>query len=359
MDHRQEDFPMNRIVKLAIAAVVAGSATWAGVELTRPPYAGQVGIAFASAPAPIRQTEIDFHIWYPAEPGGRTVTVGGNGVFNGAEAGRGAPHRGGSYPVIVISHGAGGNAGQFGWIASRLAQSGYVVVLPKHPGSTSGNASALEAVRIWERPQDISAVLDAITANPQDYSYMDLDRIGVLGFSAGGYTALAVAGARVDPARLAAFCDEGGRGMSDCGFFARFGVDLHALDLGPAAQDLRDPRIRFAVVVDPGIVETLTPNSLSQIDIPMLVLNLGDEERVPSPVHARALSETVPGAEYRIIPDAIHFSFLAECKPSGASILAAEGEPDPLCDDAGGRSRAEIHAELTQVIGRFLDGEHN
>ena len=228
-------------------------------------------------------------------------------------------------------------------------------MLPNHPGSTSGNASALDAVRIWERPQDISAVLDEIAARPQDYPDMDLGRVGVLGFSAGGYTALALAGARVDPDRLAAFCDNGGRGMSDCGFFARFGIDLHALDLAPAAQDLRDTRIRFAVVVDPGIVETLTPDSLARIDIPMLVLNLGDEERIPAPVHAKALSETVPGAEYSIIPDATHFSFLAECKPRGPTILAAEGEPDPLCEDAGGRSRAEIHAELTDVIRRFLD----
>ena len=346
---------MNRPFKRALAAVLAGSAIWAGIELTRPPYAGQAGIVFGTAPAPLRQSGIDFHIWYPAQPGGRALTVGGNGVFHGTEAGRGAPHRGGAYPVIVISHGAGGNAGQFGWIASRLAEAGYVVVLPNHPGSTSGNASALEAVRIWERPQDISAVLDAITAEAEAYPYMDLERVGVLGFSAGGYTALALAGARVDPDRLAAFCDNGGRGMSDCDFFARFGVDLHALDLQPAAQDLRDPRVRFAVVIDPGIVETLTSHSLARIDIPMLVLNLGDERRVPVPVHARSMSETVPEAEYRIIPDAAHFSFLAECKPRGAKILADEGEPDPLCEDAGGRSRAEIHAELTDVIGRFLN----
>lgn len=139
--------------------------------------------------------------------------------------------------------------------------------------------------------------------------------------------------------------------MSDCDFFARFGVDLHALDLGPAGQDLHDPRIRFAIVVDPGIVETLTPDSLAQIDISMLVLNLGDEESLPAPVHARALSEKVPGADYHIIPDAIHFSFLAECKLRGPGILVAEAEPDPLCDDAGGRSRPANHEVRADVIG--------
>ncbi|NJO32899.1 MAG: prolyl oligopeptidase family serine peptidase [Rhodospirillales bacterium] len=347
---------MPRILKLfALLAAVAGSA-WAAFELTRPAYEGQSGIAYGTAPAPLRRDGIEFHIWYPASPGGKTVTVGGNGVFHGTPAGRGAPPAGGAYPVILMSHGAGGNAGQFGWMASALAAQGYVVVLPNHPGSTSGNASAPEALRIWERPQDISAVLDALEADAGLYPYMDLSRVGVLGFSAGGYTALALAGARVDPARLAGFCDHGGRGMSDCDFFARHGIDLHAADLSPAAQDLRDPRIGFAVVVDPGIVETLTAESLAAIDLPMLVLNLGDEALVPAPVHARALSETVTGAAYRIVPDATHFSFLAECKPRGAQILIDEGEADPLCTDAGGRSRADIHDELADEILGFLNG---
>jgi predicted dienelactone hydrolase len=347
---------MPTILKLiALLAAVAGSA-WGIFELTRPAYEGQSGIAYGTAPVPLRRDGIDFHIWYPASPGGKAVTVGGNGVFHGTPAGRGAPPAGGAYPVILMSHGAGGNAGQFGWIASALAAQGYVVALPNHPGSTSGNASAPEALRIWERPQDISAVLDALQADPAAYPYMDLSRVGVLGFSAGGYTALALSGARVDPARLAAFCDHGGRGMSDCDFFARHGIDMHAADLSPAAQDLRDPRIGFAVVVDPGIVETLTEDSLAAIDLPMLVLNLGDEALVPAPVHARALSETVPGAAYRIVPDATHFSFLAECKPRGAQILIDEGEADPLCTDAGGRPRTDIHAELAAVILGFLNG---
>lgn len=339
----------------ALLAVLAGSA-WGALELTRPAYDGRSGIAYGTAPAPLRRNGIDFLIWYPADPGGKAVTVGGNGVFEGTPAGRGAPPAEGAHPVILVSHGAGGNAGQFGWIASALAAAGYVVVLPNHPGSTTGDASAPEALRIWERPQDISAVLDALQADPGAYPYMDLSRIGVLGFSAGGYTALALSGARVDPARLTHFCDDGGRGMSDCAFFARNGIDLHAADLSPAAQDLRDPRISFAVVVDPGIVETLTNESLAAINLPMLILNLGDEALVPAPVHARALSEAVPGAAYRIVPDAIHFSFLAECKPGAAEILIEEGEPDPLCNDAGGRARADIHAELVEVILGFLDG---
>jgi predicted dienelactone hydrolase len=120
-------------------------------------------------------------------------------VFHSTPAGRGAPHAGAAHPAIITSHGAGGNAGQFGWIAAALAEAGFVVVLPKHPGTTTGNASAKAAVRVWERPKDVSAVLDEITGNADAYPYIDMDRMGVLGFFAGVYTAMALSGAPYPP----------------------------------------------------------------------------------------------------------------------------------------------------------------
>jgi len=343
-------FTLKRFASTAALLAAMGAAAWGGYEITRPPYAGTTGITYGAAFAPVRQTEVDFHIWYPAQPGGRAVTVGGNGVFYGTPAGRDAPHAAGKHPMVVISHGAGGNAGQFGWIASALAEAGFVVVLPNHPGTTTGNASAEAAVRVWERPEDVSAVLDEITDHPDAFPYIDTSRIASLGFSAGGYTAMALSGARVNPDLLQRFCDETDHGMSDCAFLAHFGIDLHSMDLSPAAQDLTDPRIKTAVIVDPGIVETMTAESLKQIETPMLVINLGAEETVPLGVYANEAAALIPQARYLAVPDAVHFSFLAQCKPKGAAILANEGELDPLCDDAGGRSRADIHQQLTQII---------
>ncbi len=344
--------------KTTAFAAVLGLSGWVAYDLTRPPYDGHAGITYGSATAPIRGTDVDFNIWYPALPGGKSVSVGGNGVFYGTPAGRDAPHQAGRFPMVVISHGAGGNAEQFGWIASELAQAGFVVVLPNHPGTTTGNASAEAAVRVWERPADVSAILDEITANANDYPYIDTDRISILGFSAGGYTAMATSGARVDPDLLQGFCDDTDHGMSDCAFLAHFGVDLHALDLSPAAQDLRDPRIKTAVIVDPGIIETITADSLAEINIPMLIINLGDEDTIPAGVYARGAAEVIRNATYSIVEDAIHFSFLAQCKPKGAQILINEGELDPLCEDAGGRARTDIHDELSNRIVAYLQ-EHS
>lgn len=339
----------------AIACIgVLGLSGWGAYEVLRPAYEGSAGITYGAAYAPARDRDVDFHIWYPATSGGKAIIVGGNGVFHGTPAGRRAPHQQGQFPLVVMSHGAGGNAGQFGWIASELAQAGFVVVLPNHPGTTTGNASAEAAVRVWERPKDITAVLDEITGNAAAYPFIDTGRISMLGFSAGGYTAMALSGARVDPDRLQGFCDETDHGMSDCAFLAHFGVDLHAMDLSPAAQDLRDPRISNAVIVDPGIVSTLTDESLAAIDIPVLMINLGDEDKVPAGVYARPAAEQIAQATYRIVPDATHFSFLARCKPAGARILENEGELDPLCDDAGGQSRLDIHTTLVGQITQYL-----
>ncbi|MFQ1702106.1 alpha/beta hydrolase family protein [Loktanella agnita] len=343
--------------KIAAFGGVLGLSVWAAYELTRPPYDGNAGITYGTAYAPIRGSDVDFTIWYPASPGGRAVTVGGNGVFYGTPAGRGAPHQAGRFPVVIISHGAGGNAGQFGWIAAQLAQQGFVVVLPNHPGTTTGNASAEAAVRVWERPADVTAVLDELTDNAKAYPYIDPDHISVLGFSAGGYTALALTGARVDPERLQRFCDDTDHGMSDCSFLAHFDVDLHSFDLSPAGQDLRDPRITDAVIVDPGIVSTLTAESLAKIAIPMQVINLGDEGTIPAGVDAADAASLIPRAHYTRVPDTSHFSFLAQCKPAGARILENEGELDPLCDDAGAQSRAEIHATLVSLIIGYLQRE--
>jgi predicted dienelactone hydrolase len=120
---------------------------------------------------------------------------------------------------------------------------------------------------------------------------------------------------------------------------------------------LADPRIKTAVIVDPGIVETLTSDSLRDITIPMLVLNLGAEDKVPVGVYAKDMAKTVPQAKYRAIPDAVHLSFLAQCKPRGAAIRENEGELDRLCDDAGGRTRGDIHADLTGKIVGYLLGQ--
>ena len=345
---------IKKSLTIATGCIAIAAAVWAVRYATAPAYDGTAGITYGTATSPGRGVEIDFHLWYPATPGGRSVTVGGNGVFHGTPAGRNAPHAPGRFPLVLISHGSGGNAGQFGWIARALAEAGFVVALPNHPGTTTGNASAEAAMRLWERPADVRALIDTITASPAAYPFIDTTRISALGFSAGGFTAMALAGAHAEPAALNAFCDEP-NGMSDCAYFAHRGIDVSSVDFGPVAQDMSDPRIRSAVVIDPGIIQTVTDTSLQGIDIPIQVINLGSEGTVPAGVNAELASTLMPRARFERVEDSSHFSFLAQCKPRGAAILEDEGELDPLCSDGGTRERADIHAELIECIVTFLE----
>ena len=340
-------------LKIIASAAAIGAAIWGYTYITAPPYEGGAGITYGKVFAPVRDATIKYHMWYPTTGGGRDVTVGGNGVFYGTQAGRDAPRKDGAFPLVLISHGSGGNAGQFGWIAETLANAGYVVILPNHPGTTTGNASAEAAMRLWERPQDLSAIIDAIEADREAFGFIDTSRIATLGFSAGGYTAMALTGVRLSPERLNAFCDQD-TGLSDCTFFEIMGIDLHTVDFGPAAQDLRDPRVTTSVVIDPGTTPAMVQDSFADITVPMQIISLGAPGEIPLGVNADIAAAQIPNAEHVHIEGSWHFSFLAQCKEKGASILEREGELDRLCDEVSDRSREDIHTELKKTITAFL-----
>ncbi len=72
-----------------------------------------------------------------------------------------------------------------------------------------------------------------------------LAKLQIAEVSKATYTAMALSGAQVDPKLLQGLCGDTDHGMSDCAFLALFDIDLHALDLSAAAQDLRDANLNF------------------------------------------------------------------------------------------------------------------
>jgi predicted dienelactone hydrolase len=112
---------------------------------------------------------------------------------------------------------------------------------------------------------------------------------------------------------------------------------------------MRDTRFVRAIAIDPGLAHAATPASLSSVAVPVTIISLGSPGRLPPAVATERLTATLPRAEQHYVPGAIHFSFLGECRPNGRAILAAEQEPDPICDDDG-RPRSEIHAEIARLV---------
>jgi predicted dienelactone hydrolase len=334
-------------VWIMLCAAAISVAMLAGAAAAEDP----VGVRQIVASSAARGADLDVTVWYPAQAGGAPVVLGESVFFQGTPALRDAPIAAGKFPLILLSHGAGlaGNPQAVSWIATPLARQGFVVAAPTHPGNSGKNRSAAETMKIWRRPADLSATLDAMERDSVFAAHLVPGQVGALGLSVGGGTALAIAGARIDPQRLAGYCDTDLRNASLCEWVRQSGVDLHALDLQSAGHDNHDQRIRFAMAIDPAPIDVFAFKSFSGISIPVELVNLGRPGKIPATADASQAAKTIAQARYATIGDASHFSMFAECKPGASEIAAAEEIGDPICMDGGGRSRYEIHEQLIEM----------
>ena len=301
-----------------------------------------------------RLADLDVTVWYPALSGGEPVTLGENVFFKGTEALQDAPVAAGQFPLVLLSHGAGlaGRAQAMSWIAAPLAERGFIVAAPTHPGNTGPDRSAAETMKLWLRPSDLSATLDAIERDTDFLPYINTEKVGVLGLSMGGNTALLIAGGRLDPDLLASYCDTDELNASLCDWVRLSGVDLHAMDKETVSRDNKDQRVRFVMAIDPAPADIFAIETLSDISTKVALVNLGKEAEIPATMQAKGIADSIPGASYQVIEDANHASMFAECKPKAAEIALEEGIEDPICTDGNGLSRNAIHLQLIDMVAK-------
>ena len=311
------------------------------------------GYMAVSFNAPHRAAPLQGALWYPAAGPGEPLTIGADAVFLGTPALALAAPAPGLYPLIVLSHGSGGNVDNLGWLANALVASGAIVIGVNHQGSTSRDSDPAASVAIWNRTEDISALLDWALADPGLAPRIDARRITVLGFSMGGATALHLAGARQSRAAFAGYCAGKGQTAPDCGFLSRGGVDLKALPARWEA-DLSDRRISAAIAVDAGYSHAMKTEGVT---LPTLLINLGTKgapwQAFGTGPEGSHLAARIAGAEYVEIPSAIHYTFLGECTLYAPLMLWVSGE-DAICSDPSGTSRAAAHQQIAAAVIGFL-----
>lgn len=187
--------------------------------------------------------------------------------------------REGKTPVVVISHGLSSSPDNYAKIARHLASYGYVVVIPQHRGSDDIHVAEFiegyhqeisELDEFINRPLDISYVLDELEQrNESDFAdRLDLKNVGIYGHSYGGYTALAIAGARPVPN----FPDL----KRDCA--AELGnlnnallLQCRALQLEPNRYNFRDKRVQAVVAANPVNASILGKGGMQKINIPIAI----------------------------------------------------------------------------------------
>jgi len=119
---------------------------------------------------------------------------------------QGVPVRGNGR-LVVVSPGAGGSPWVHSDLARALVESGFVVAVPEHRGDNYKDLSAVGPDSWKRRPAEVSRAIDAVGQDPRFAPLLALDKVGMYGMSAGGHTALSLAGGRWSPARFKEHCE--------------------------------------------------------------------------------------------------------------------------------------------------------
>jgi predicted dienelactone hydrolase len=242
-------------------------------------------------------------------------------------------------PVVVISHGLGSDRISFQYLARHLASYGFAVAVPEHPGSNAqqiqnlvtGRTNELaEPAEFINRPLDIKDLLDYLTklstTDPAYQGQLDLQRVGVIGQSFGGYTALALAGAGINFAQLENDCQ-----LENETWNLSLLLQCRARGLERNQYNFSDPRIKAAIAINPIVSSILGDTNLSQIKIPVMLI-AGSADTV-----APALLEqiqpftwlTSPNKYLVVMNNGTHFSTIEE-SPQSLFLPPAEAiGPEP------------------------------
>jgi predicted dienelactone hydrolase len=312
-----------------------------------------------------RETELDaggprpLHVsmWYPTNDRGKTVTVGENRAFKGIAAVRDGGSDTKTRPLVLLSHGYGGSWRNLNWLAGELVRQGYIVAAPDHPGTTTFNKDPVQAAQLWERPHDLSRVVDMLRKDPALAGEVDMNRIAAIGHSLGGWTVAALAGVRFDVERFDRDCRTNSSPRA-CSLKEELGIERNRNAKTEIEENLGDPRVRAFVSLDLGLARGFSPESLAAVHAPFLVIGAGtDIGDMPAKLESGYFAAHLPKAssQYVEIADAMHFSFMQPCKPGAMALIEEETPGDGIvCKDGGTRSREAIHRDIADLIIAFL-----
>lgn len=318
----------------------------------------QVGYVQLTLPATASARVLSVAILYPTEALQPQSMLADNAVFVGESVVERAVPKPGQHPLVVISHGYGGNWRNQLWLAKALAQQGYVVAAPNHPGTTSRDRNPVIGAQLWLRPADISQVIDFMTSAPDWQPLIAPQNIAAIGHSLGGWTVLELMGARFDAQRLQADC-LAHAWLASCKVMTELGAGQNESARAALNQALQDKRVRAVVSLDLGLARSFDPASLAAITTPSLIVAAGPRTvtDMPSEMESAYMVKQMPVANthYVQVLDAAHFSFMQRCKPNAKALLDEETPGDGvICDDAGGLPREAIHTQLTHMVIEFL-----
>ncbi len=251
-------------------------------------------------------------------------------------------------PLVIFSHGAGGNGSGYAWFGEYLASHGYIVAMVYHYRANTYDSSALYVRnRLWQRPHDLSLDITHLLDDKIWGPHIDPQEIGVAGHSQGGFTALWIGGARINPTLFTQYQQR----WKDNQMVPPYIRDAMRVDAKPAS-DVRDPRVKAAFAMAPGEIQGFGMDAagLRHMDIPAYIIVGAGDTTTPLPENAAFAAKFIPHAQLDILPGAVnHEIFDNEC-----DALGRDNYPE-ACNDSPGVDRTKLHQYIGSVALKFFD----
>jgi len=204
------------------------------IEIKNPNQVDILNFDKTTGKAPIYDRPLTIEVWYPATipPGAQERTVYEMGFPSGGAGFEGAPKtvsvtgkalrdappvKGSLFPLVVVSHGYPGSRYFLTYLTENLASKGYIVAAIDHTDSVFGREKAFQST-LLNRANDqlfTAGALDELAGHTGHFlnGILDSSHVAIVGYSMGGYGALASAGAGYSPSSM-------GHGFVPGGYFA-------------------------------------------------------------------------------------------------------------------------------------------
>lgn len=306
-----------------------------------PPYnAGIARLSVADADG-----SFDTMIWYPIAGAEKAWQAG---PFTVAATLNAPIASGKTFPIVLLSHGSGGTPMAHRELAASLARSGLVVVAPLHLGDAAGHPRMKPQAKVLiTRPQQAKEAMAAALADQRFSGSVDANRMGMIGYSAGGYTGLILAGAKADFQLASDYCaGEGRKDAGSCGPSDRPPTP-EARDLIADWQSPTEPRLKALILMDP-LAILFDEKGLTEVGIPTQLFRPKDDAYLNASHNALALSRDLPSRPIPIVIPGQHFIFIDPCP----DLLMKEAPQ--ICRDDVGVDRPSVHLQLQADVAKFL-----
>jgi predicted dienelactone hydrolase len=341
------------------AALRYGAAVLLAIAAAAAPLASRAGVGLMQLPGVASDGPVT--VFYPTASAGRPIL---RGPFTIRAAENATPVRGNGR-LIVVSHGSGGTPWVHSDLARALVDAGFTVAFPEHH-EDNGRDPSRPGPESWKRrPLEVSSAIDAVGRWPQLANLLALDRVGMYGMSAGGHTALSLAGGRWSAAGVRRHCEA--HIAEDFNSCAGLATQLHGDMLDglkmqatlavfrlfvrdDTPQAHHDPRIA-AIVAGVPYAADFDMASLAQPRVPLGLVTSGlDKWLVPRFHSDRVLAACRAHCELIAhLPSGGHAALLSP--PPPPSVLGRVAAD--LLADPPGFDRAELPAVDQKIVAFF------